>query len=60
MRLTLQYTVFPSDPSISEDIVRGAVDTLNADRPPDNQISVTFDQAATNRFVEAAKKQLGF
>ncbi|MBI2862042.1 MAG: ABC transporter substrate-binding protein [Chloroflexi bacterium] len=60
LRMSVQYTAFPSDPSVTEDVVRAAVESVNLDRPAGNKISVTFDQVATNRFVQAAKKQLGY
>ncbi|MBI2861318.1 MAG: ABC transporter substrate-binding protein [Chloroflexi bacterium] len=58
LRAALEYTVLPKDPFVTQEVVRGAVETLNLGRP--DKISVTFDQVADNRFAEAAKKQLGY
>ncbi|MBI2862330.1 MAG: ABC transporter substrate-binding protein, partial [Chloroflexi bacterium] len=56
LRLSLEATSFSDDPTVTSVSIQNAVANLNAERPPDQQISVTFDQVATNRFVEAAKK----
>ncbi|MBI2862588.1 MAG: ABC transporter substrate-binding protein [Chloroflexi bacterium] len=54
------WHVFPKDPTIRESATRPVIDRINELLPPEDRINLSFEQYATNRFVEEAKRQLGF
>ncbi|MBI2861194.1 MAG: ABC transporter substrate-binding protein, partial [Chloroflexi bacterium] len=52
--------LFPKDPLMTPQMVQDTLNYYNYGRKAEDQIKATFDQLATNRFAEAAMKQLGF
>ncbi|MBI2862071.1 MAG: ABC transporter substrate-binding protein [Chloroflexi bacterium] len=48
------------EPTLRQDALKAVLDGLNAGKAPADQINIAFDAYATNRYVDEAKRQLGF